>query len=62
VIESEFENAIGAEAVRFSHSDFGFVIQALHDAAGKKLLGAEIVKDQFAMVAERTGEGRHDGP
>ena len=35
VIEGEFEDAIGAEAVGFSHSDFGLVVQALHDAAGK---------------------------
>jgi hypothetical protein len=35
VIEGEFEDAVGAEAVRFSDSDFGLVVQALHDAAGK---------------------------
>jgi hypothetical protein len=28
VIEGEFEDAEGAEAVGFSHGDFGFVIQA----------------------------------
>jgi hypothetical protein len=27
-----------------------FVVQALHDAAGKQLLGAEIVEDQFAVL------------
>ena len=50
MIEGEFENAEGAEAVGFSHGDFGFVVQALDDAAGKLLLRAEIVEDELAMV------------
>ena len=51
MIEGEFKPAKGAEAVGFSHSDFGFVVQALDDAAGKELLGVEIIEDQFAMLA-----------
>jgi len=47
----EFENAVGAKTARFSHGDFGLVVQALHDAAGQHLLSAEIVKDEFAMIA-----------
>ena len=48
------EDAVGAEAVRFSHGDFSLVVQALHDAAGKQLLSAEIVEDEFAMIALQT--------
>jgi len=39
VIESKFEDTEGAEAIGFSHGDFGFVVQTLHDAAGKQLRG-----------------------
>ena len=35
VMEGEFEDRVGAEAVRFSHSDFRLVVQALDDASGK---------------------------
>jgi hypothetical protein len=52
VIEREFEAAEGAEPVGFSHGDFGFVVQALDDATGKQLLSAEIVEDQFAVLAQ----------
>jgi hypothetical protein len=38
----------------FSHGDFGFVVQALDDAAGKKLLRAEIVEDQLAVLTKCT--------
>jgi len=31
---------------------FGFVVQALHDATGKKLLSAEIVEDQLAVLTQ----------
>jgi hypothetical protein len=43
VIEREFENAEGTESIGSSHSDFGFVVQALDNAAGKQLLSPEIV-------------------
>ena len=43
------EAAEGAEPVRFSHSDFGFVVQTLDDAAGKQLLSPEVVEDRFAQ-------------
>jgi len=51
VIERKFEAAERAETVGFSHGDFGLVVQALHDAAGQHLLSAEIVQDEFAMIA-----------
>jgi hypothetical protein len=51
VIEAEFEDAIGAKIVGFSHGDFGLVVQTFDDAAGKQFLSAEIVKDEFAMHA-----------
>ena len=50
MIEGEFEDAVGAKAVGFSHGDFGLVVQTLDDAAGEQLLGPEIVKDEFAML------------
>ena len=50
MIEGEFEAAECAEAVGFSHSDFGFVVQPLDHAAGKQFLRAEIVEDQLAMI------------
>jgi hypothetical protein len=34
VIEGEFQNPVGAESVGFSHSDFGFVVEPFHRAAG----------------------------
>ena len=52
MIERKFEAAEGAETVGFSHSDFSLVVQALDDTAGKQLLSAEIVEDQFAVLAE----------
>jgi hypothetical protein len=44
VIEREFQDAEGAEAIRFSHGDFGFVVQPFHHAAGKLFSGLEIVR------------------
>jgi hypothetical protein len=52
VIEREFKATEGAKPVGFSHGDFGFVVQTLDDAAGKQLLSAEIVEDQFAVLAQ----------
>jgi hypothetical protein len=54
VIEGEFESAEGAEAVGFSHRDFGFVVEALNDAAGKEFLSAEVVEDQTDGAAAVT--------
>ena len=56
MIEGQFKDTISAKAVGFSHSDFGLVIQALHDAAGNQLLSAEVVEDQFAMLPQRAGD------
>jgi hypothetical protein len=52
VIERKFEAAEGAETVGFSHGDFSLVVQTLDNSAGKQLLSAEIVEDQFAVLAE----------
>ena len=56
MIEGKFEDTEGAEAVGFSHGDFGFVVQALNDAAGKELLSAEIVEDQLAVLTQRPSD------
>jgi hypothetical protein len=53
---------VGSKAVRFSHGDFGLVVQALYDAAGKQLLGAEIVEDQFPVLAKRSSDLLHNEP
>jgi len=50
VIERKFEAAEGAETIGLSHSDFGFVVQTLDNSAGKQLLSAKIVEDQFAVL------------
>ena len=52
VIKRQFEAAEGAEAVRFSHGDFGFIVQSLDDAAGKQLLSAEAIEDQLPMLPQ----------
>ena len=39
VIQTEFGDPERPIAVRFSQSDFGFVVQTLDDAAGELLLG-----------------------
>src|SRR5450759_679963 len=59
MIQGEFEDTEGAEAVGFSHRDFGFVVQALDNAAGKELLSTEIVEDEFAMLTQRSGNLLH---
>src|SRR5271165_4093345 len=46
-----FRDVEGAETVRFSHGQFGLVVQTLHHAAGELLFGAEIVQDQPAVRA-----------
>jgi hypothetical protein len=50
MIEGEFEAAEGAEAVGFSHSDVGFVVQTFDDAAGKQFLSAEIARRRFVRA------------
>ena len=39
----------GAEAVGFSHGQFGLVVETLDHAAGELLSGAEVVQDQRTM-------------
>src|SRR5208283_5420238 len=50
-VQGDFRDVEGAETVRFSHGQFGLVVQTLHHAAGELLLGAEIVQDQPAVRA-----------
>ena len=51
MIKREFYGFEGSIAVSFSHSDFGFVVQALDDAAGECLLGAKVIEQEFPMIA-----------
>src|SRR5208283_248128 len=59
MIERKFEAAERAETVGFSHGDFSLVVQTLDNPAGKQLLSAEIVEDQFAVLAQRPGDLLH---
>ena len=59
MIQGEFEDAKCAKAVRSSHDDFGLVVEALDDTAGKLLARLEIVQQQLAVLTERSGELLH---
>ena len=54
MISGDFGNVEGAKSVRFSHGHFDSVVQALYGSAGELLFGAEIVEDQFSMIAQRS--------
>jgi hypothetical protein len=58
-IASQVRGSEGAETVGFSHGDFSLVVQTLDNSAGKPLLRAEIVEDQFAVLAQRPGDLLH---
>jgi hypothetical protein len=51
--ECKFKNTVGAEAVGFSHGDFGLVVQAFHNTAGNQLLSPEVVEGQLPVLTER---------
>jgi len=59
MVEREFQDAEGAEAIRSSHGDFRFVVQPLHHAAGKLLAGLEVVQQQRPVGAQRAGDFFH---
>ena len=46
-------------AVRFSRCHFGFVVQALDDAAGELLLDPEIVEHELPVRTHRAGKLLH---
>ena len=41
----------GSEAVGFSHSEFGLVVEALNDATGELLFGMEVVQNEHPVRA-----------
>jgi len=55
MIQGKFCGLKGSKTVGFSHSDFGFVVQALDHAAGELLASPEIVQQQLAVVAQGAG-------
>jgi hypothetical protein len=57
----QVEDTEGSESVGFSHGDFGFVVEALDNAAGKQLLGAEVVEDELTVLAQRRGDDAPTG-
>jgi hypothetical protein len=48
VIECEFQDAKGTEAIRSSHGNFGFVVQPFNHTTGELLSSLEIVEQQSA--------------
>src|SRR6266702_963485 len=59
MIESDFGDAEGSEAVGFSHGQFGLFVEALDDSAGELFSGAEIIEDQFPVAAQGPGDLLH---
>ena len=59
VIKRKFQDPKGAETVRFSHRDFGFVVEALDDAARVDFSRPEIVQEQLAVAAQGARELLH---
>src|SRR6516165_5851529 len=59
MVQCKFEDSISAEAVGFSHRDFGLVVQPLHNAARNELLSAEIIEDQFPVLTQRASDLLH---
>ncbi len=53
MVEREFQNAEGAEAVRSSHGYFGFVVETFDHAAGKLFSGFEVVQQKGAVSSQR---------
>jgi hypothetical protein len=49
MVQRDFRDVEGAKSVGFSHGQFGFVVEALDDAAGERFLGAEVIQDQLTV-------------
>src|ERR1700759_852888 len=54
MVQRGFRDVECAEAVGFSHGQFGLVVETLDHAAGELLPGAEVVQDQGAMRERMT--------
>ena len=52
MIQHNFQRPKRTETIRHSGAQFGFVVQTLHHAAGKLLLGPEPVQDQLTMAPQ----------
>src|SRR6202030_3053255 len=59
MIQRNFRDVEGSEAVGFSHGQFGLVVETLDHAAGELLPGAEVVQDQRTVRAQRSGDLLH---
>jgi len=59
VSESEFQDAKCTKATRSSHGHFCFVVQSLKHTAGNLFSGFEMVEQQLAMRAQRSGDLLH---
>src|SRR3974390_2787605 len=53
MIQRNFHDTEGAEAVGFSHGQFGLVIEALDHPAREPSFGPEIIEEQLTMAAQR---------
>jgi hypothetical protein len=52
VVQRGFDAVIGAEAVRFSHGQFCFVVESFDDSGRNFPLGAKPVQQKFTMSAQ----------
>ena len=59
MIQRDFCRSEGPKAVRLSHGDFRFVVQAFDDTARELLARMEVVEDQFPMCAHGASEFLH---
>lgn len=59
MIQRDFRDPEGAEAIRFSHGQFGLVVQALNYAAREPPLGSEIIEEQLTMATHRHSDLLH---
>src|SRR5882724_1012481 len=61
LVREPVQDAKGTKAIGPSHSYFLFVVQSLDHTAGILLSGLEIVEQQLAVTAQRSGDLLHRG-
>jgi hypothetical protein len=59
MVQGDFQASIRAKAVRLSGGQFGFVVEALHDARGNLAARPKPIHEQRAMAAQHAGDLLH---
>ena len=59
MIQSNFSSMIGSKSIRFSGSQFCFVVEALNNAAGKLSFSPKPVQQQGSMFPQTAGDFLH---